>query len=203
MTTLLLALVTLLVPGLLAQAQAPPPAAGPDRPGVFAITDRGVVELAVFGERRLDASSRDGSSRWAMPDDPLDRSLDAAPRFGFPSDFLTRVPSAASIARFRVNMLDWTPRDLYLVVGLEGLQSPTDKHRRLNGRAYKLGPMSYEIVTEDLDGRVLADAYRKLAGRKPKPGASQPFVVVELRHGGGLSPRSYPIRVEMGEPQEK
>jgi hypothetical protein len=155
------------------------PAAGqlPDRPGVFAITNRGTVELPVFGEQRN-----------------VEGAIDS---FAFAASDLDRIPIVPSISSLYVYLMGWTPKDLYLIVGRKKLATPRDDYRRLNGQAFSKGPVLFEVVTSKLEPAELEKEYRRLAGKK-RPGEDvRAFVVIELSSQAGLNRRTYPVQVVM------
>jgi hypothetical protein len=149
----------------------------PDRPGVFAVTNRGIVELPVFGERR--------------------EVQDAIDSFHYVAEELDRIPIVPSVSSLYVNVMGWTPRDLYLIVGRKKLATPRDNYRRLNGQAFSKGPILFEVVTKKLEPAELEKEYRRLAGKKRPGDDVRAFVVIELSSQAGLSRRCYPVQVEM------
>lgn len=165
-------------PSQAAPAQAPQaaPASPPDRTGVFAVTDRGTIELTAFGERQS-----------------VEAAIDT---FVYRPGAVEQIPSVASVRSFFVNMLGWTPKDLYLIAGHKRLSTPRDDYRRLLGRAYRRGPVLYEVLTERLEPDVLWKEYRSLAGKKGVQEGVAAFVVLEITSETGLNRRGYPIRVE-------
>ncbi|MGE5199111.1 MAG: hypothetical protein ACM3H9_05695, partial [Rhodospirillaceae bacterium] len=65
-------------------------------------------------------------------------------------------------------------------------------------RAYSKGPILFEVVTEKLEPGALEQEYRRLAGKKQKPGEdARAYIVLELVSQAGLNRRSYPIQVEI------
>jgi hypothetical protein len=157
-------------------AQAPS-AAAPDSPGVYAVTDRGIIELKVFGERQS-----------------VEAAIDT---FSFRRSAIGEIPTVATVRSFQVNMSGWTPKDLYLVAGEKALSDPRDDYRRLLGRAYSRGPVLFEVVTEKLEPTMLEREYRSLTAKK-RPGADiRAFVVLEVNNQHGLNRRSYPVRIEL------
>lgn len=166
----------LLLPLHRAVAQ-PPPAQPPDRSGVFAVTDRGTIELTGYGERH--------------------RQEHAIDSFSFTPSALDQIPVVSSVRAFYVNMMGWVPKDLYLIVGRKRLATPRDEYHPLTGRAYSRGPVLFDVVTEELEPAKLEQAYRKLASKKRSGEDVRPFIVLELNNRSGLDARSYPIRVEI------
>ena len=172
----------LLLAGLLL---CPPPGAAsdaaspqlPDRPGVFAVTVGGTVELPVFGEQRK-----------------IEGAIDT---FVYAASDLDRIPIVSSISSLYVNLMGWVPKDLYLIVGRKKLATPRDDYRRLDGRAYSKGPTQFEVVTRKLDTVALEQEYRRLIGKKPSGEDVRAFVVIELSSQTGLNRRSYPIQLDI------
>jgi hypothetical protein len=176
MTTLVLLTGLLLCPPCTAATEPGSPQL-PDRPGVFAVTERGTVELPVFGEQR--------------------KVEGAIETFAYAESDLERIPVVASISALYVNVMGWTPKDLYLIVGRQRLATPRDDYRRLNGRAYSKGPILFEVVTEKLEPEALEKEYRRLAKKKRSGEDVRAFVVLELISQAGLNRRSYPIQVDL------
>ena len=176
MTAMFLLMALLLYPPYEAASEPASPQL-PDGPGVFAVTDRGIVELPVFGEQRK-----------------VEGAIDT---FVFPAAELDRIPVVLSISAIYVNVMGWTPKDLYLIVGRKRLATPRDNYRRLNGRAYSKGPILFEVVTEKLEPGALEQEYQRLAGKKKSGDDLRAFVVLELTSQAGLNRRSYPIQVEI------
>ena len=174
-STLIAAGLLLCLPGL--SFVQPSPAQVPDRPGVFAVTDKGPVEMAVFGEQR--------------------RVEGAIDTFAYAPAELERIPAVQSVKAFYVNVMGWLPKDLYLIVGTKRLATPRDRYRRLNGRAYSKGPILYEVVTEKLEPAALEQEYRRLAGKARAGEDVRAFVVLELSSQAGLNRRCYPVQVEI------
>jgi hypothetical protein len=170
LTGLLLA-VPISIPADLSQATFP------DRPGVFAVTDRGMVELKVVGEQRT-----------------VEGAIDT---FAYAASELDQIPAVASVRSLYVNLMGWLPKDLYLIVGRHRLATPRDEYRRLLGRAYSKGPVLFEVVTEKLEPDALQKEYRQLARKKRAGEDVRAFVVLELASQAGLNRRSYPIQVEI------
>lgn len=174
-TFFLAALLALLSTGrAVAQMPAVQP---PDHPGVFAVTDRGRIELTGFGERQSVESAID--------------------TFAFAQSALDQIPVVSSVRSFYVNMLGWVPKDLYLLAGSKRLRTPRDDYRRLNGRAYRLGPVLFEIVTEALEPGALEKQYRSLVKKQRHGEDLNAFVVLETVSQSGLNRRSYPIQIQI------
>ena len=165
-----------LCPSLQAAAQ-PPNFRIPSRPGVFAVTDQGVVEMTVFGERR-----------------PVDFSI---PSFVYGSTELDQIPIVASIRSIYVNMMGWKPGDLCLIVGRQRLATPRDDFRRLVWKFNPRGVVSADIVSHEFEPAAL-QKYRKHLTSSSRPGDDvRAFIVLELRSQTGLAPRGYPVQVEI------
>ena len=176
MTAMFLLMALLLYPPCEA-ASEPASLQLPDGPGVFAVTDRGIVELPVFGEQRK-----------------VEGAIDT---FVYAPAELDRIPVVSSVSALYANVMGWIPKDLYLIVGRKRLATPRDNYRRLNGRAYSKGPILFEVVTEKLEPGALAQEYRRLAGKKKSGDDVRAFVVLELSSQTGLDRRSYPVQVDI------
>ncbi|MCX6544370.1 MAG: hypothetical protein NTV05_08140 [Acidobacteria bacterium] len=165
-----------LCPPLHAAAQ-PPNFRIPNRPGVFAVTNQGVVEMTVFGERRSEEYS--------------------IPSFVYGSTELDQIPIVASIRSIYVNMMGWSPRDLCLIVGRQRLATPRDDFRRLIWKFNPRGVVSVDIVSQEFQPEAL-QKYQKHLTSNSRPGDDvRAFIVLELRSQSGLAARGYPVQVEI------
>jgi hypothetical protein len=158
--------------------QQPAKQALPKKAGIFAMTPQGAVELKVSGEPNQ-----------------IDRANGV--KCYYPPDSFDRIPSVESVESFFVNMMDWAPRDLYIVVGRDRLTNPTEKYQRLNGRAVNRGPVAFRIVADDLSPAFLAQAARRLSPTGTVDEATEVYLVLELRSTAGLNDRAYPVRIRI------
>jgi hypothetical protein len=160
-----------------AQAQAQP--AYPKKAGIFAMTSQGPVELKVSGERNFVQG---------------DQRL----KCYFSPDSFDKIPAAESVLSFYVSTMGWAPRDIYLVIGRDGLVNSMDNYRRLAGRMVTRGAIAFEVLSADLENPdFVMRAIRQLA----PPGANladvEAYLVLDLRSTSGMNSRAYPIRVQI------
>ena len=174
--------VMLLAAVLLPFAQQNPAASKPSFPkksGVFAMTPAGALELKISGE-------------------PARLELSNTTKVYYAPEAFDAIPVVESVQSFYVNMMNWGPSDLYLVVGRDQLANPSDRHVRLNGRAITRGLVAVQIVADDLASRAFIEqAVRRLSGSGGFDASTEAYVVLELRNSAGLSDRAYPVRLSL------
>jgi hypothetical protein len=160
------------------QAAAPPPNIQlPDRPGVFAVTDHGVVEMTVFGEPRQGNYS--------------------IPSIVYGSTELDQIPVVSSIRSIFVNMMGWRPRTLYLLVGRQRLASPSSDYQRLNATINPRGVVRFEVLSHEFQPEELQKSYRRLTSKSQPGDDTRAFIVLGLSNQTGQPGRSYPVQVEV------
>jgi hypothetical protein len=179
MPALIILLAALLAFPVPLPAQAPAKSAYPKKAGIFAMTSQGPVELKVSGERNYVQG---------------DQRLKC---FFSPNSF-DKIPAAETVQSFYVSAMGWAPRDIYLVLGREGLVNSMDNYRRLAGRAVMRGAVAFEVLSVDLENPdFVMRAIRQLA----PPGANlaevEAYLVLDLRSTSGMNDRAYPIRVQI------
>jgi hypothetical protein len=181
-TPVLTALLSLLLPPGPGMAQdpgrAPAQTVWPKRPGVYAMAPNGPVELKISGERN-----------------DVDRALGLKVVYS-PGD-IDRIPVADTVQSFFVNMVDWTPRDLYMVVGRDRLIDPLTRYQRLSARAVTRGLLAFEILATELEPASLLSAIRRLAPGGAAGAGIEAYIVFELKSATGLNDRAYPVRIKV------
>ena len=162
------------------RAQAKP--VWPRNAGVYAMTAQGPLGLKISGERSA-----------------VDKALGL--KVIYSSRDLDRIPVADTVQSFFVNMADWTPKDLYMVVGRDRLTDPLTKYQRLSARAVTRGVVAFEIVSTDLEPAFLLRAIRRLTPAGVADADIEAYVVLELKNAAGLNDRSYPVRITVPKKQ--
>jgi hypothetical protein len=179
MPALILLIAALLLPAGPWAAQAPGKVVYPKKPGIYAMTLQGPVEMKISGERN-ELNKALGLKSYYSP------------------DALDRIPAAESVRSFYVSVMDWQPRDLFLVVGREHLSGSFDSYQRFNGRMVSRGVVAFEILSDDLESpEFVLRAVRKLAPAGIADPDIEAYVVLELRSTSGLNARDYPIRIQV------
>jgi hypothetical protein len=175
MPGLILLIAALLVP--LGQAPAKP--AYPKKSGIYAMTSQGPVELKVSGER----NQVEGDFRL---------------KCFFSPDSFDKIPAAEAVQSFYVSTMGWAAKDIYIVIGRDGLVNSKDNYRRLAGRAVQRGAVAFEVLSVDLEtpGSVLR-AITQLAPPTAVLAELEAYLVLDLRSTAGMNDRAYPIRIQI------
>jgi hypothetical protein len=170
-----------LIAALLAPSAVPSPAqtAYPKKTGIFAMTSQGPVELKVSGERNFVQ----GDFRLLCFYSP---------------DAFDKIPAAESVQSFYVSAMGWAPRNVYLVIGRDGLVNSKDNFRRLAGRLVQRGAVAFEVLSSDLENRdFVPSAVKQMAPAGANLGELEVYLVLDLRSTSGMNDRAYPIRVQL------
>lgn len=114
--------------------------------------------------------------------------------FYAPGD-LDRIPVADTVQSFFVNMLEWKPKDLYMVVGRGRLTDPETRYQRLSARAVTRGAVAFEVISTDLEPGFLLRTIRRFAPAGTADEDIEAYIVLELKSAAGLNDRCYPVRI--------
>lgn len=162
-------------------SQASGKPAFPRKPGIYAMTPQGPVELKVSGERN-------------------EVEMAGLLKSYYPPDSFDRIPVAESVRSFYVSAMGWKPRGVYLVVGREYLTNAFEKYQRLNGRVVMRGAVAFEIQSADLESPdFVLRTIRRLAPTGLSDADIEAFLVLELRSEAGLAGRTYPVKIRIPE----
>jgi hypothetical protein len=148
----------------------------PKKAGVYAMAANGPVQMKISGER--------SDVKWAL-----------GLKVNYSPGDLDRIPAADTVQSFYVNMADWGPKDLYVVVGRDRLIDPLTKYQRLSARAITRGLVAFEVIASEFEPASLLRVVRSLAPAGVADADIEAYIVLELKNTAGLSDRSYPVRI--------
>jgi hypothetical protein len=183
---------TLLVSSVSAPQQPPGQPALPRKSGVFAMTSQGAVELRISGEADTVDNTQ---ANLGLGQQSANRSATNMVKCYFSAKDIERIPVVESLQSFYVNMIGWSPRDLFMVVGREALINQTEKYQRFVGRAVNRG-IAFVVSAADLESpAALLQSIKKLAPAGVPVDQLEVYVVLAVRNSEGLTPRAYPVRI--------
>jgi hypothetical protein len=155
-------------------AQDPAKPAFPKKSGIFAMTPQGPVELKISGEpNRIEKTN-------------------GVRCFYSPKDY-DKIPVVEAIDSFYVSAMGWEARDVYIIVGRELLSNPSDKYQRLRGRSVTRGAVAFQVIPDELSIPGFVDQVARKLSSDPE---AEIYVVLELHSTGGMTDRSYPVKVQ-------
>jgi hypothetical protein len=146
----------------------------PKKSAIFAMTAQGPVELKISGE----------PNRIAL--------TNGVRCFYSPSDY-DKIAVVDSIESFYVSAMGWEARDMYVIVGRELLSNPSEKYLRLKGRSVPRGAVAFQVLSEELGTPGFLE---QVARRLSSDPAAELYVVLELHSTGGMTDRSYPVKIQ-------
>jgi hypothetical protein len=183
---------TLLVSSVSAPQQPPGQPALPKKSGVFAMTPQGAVELKISGEADTVDNTQ---ANLGLGQQSVNRSATNMVKCYFSAKDIERIPVVESLQSFYVNMIGWSPRDLFMVVGREALVNQTEKYERFVGRTVNRG-IAFVVSAADLESpAALLQSIKKLAPAGVPVDQLDVYVVLAVRNSEGLTPRAYPVRI--------
>lgn len=164
--------------------QPPPAGAEPDvfaKRGVYAETDRGLIELKIYAEGRSISDSVMKAYRYRIEPTQL------VPRARAVASFVVNEPGARAEAWMSMTQL-------VFVVGRE-VDQGSNAYFQMTPKVTKLRASVYHVISSELQGPWMRTAYEKAREKFSARDLPEAFVGLVLQEWSGQPRRLYPVQM--------